>query len=87
MKHNIIQEIFFSLKDWLAASGHSSNFINPSNGDVMICDNDNVMANNERSGILGKARYMAPEIVAGGIPDKYSDRFSLSVILFMLFYL
>lgn len=35
---------------------------------------------------MGKARYMAPEIVAGGIPDKYSDRFSLSVILFMLFY-
>ena len=31
MKHNIIQEIFFSLKDWLAASGHSSNFIKPSN--------------------------------------------------------
>ena len=29
---------------------------------------------------------MAPEIVAGGVPDKYSDRFSLSVILFMLFY-
>ena len=35
---------------------------------------------------MGKARYMAPEIVAGGIPDKRSDRFSLSVILFMLFY-
>jgi DNA-binding helix-hairpin-helix protein with protein kinase domain len=35
---------------------------------------------------MGKARYMAPEVVAGGIPDKYSDRYSLSVILFMLFY-
>lgn len=61
-------------------------FIAPQTGDVLICDNDNVMPQGEKSGIMGKARYMAPEIVAGGIPDKYSDRFSLSVILFMLFY-
>lgn len=61
-------------------------FIDPKTGDVLICDNDNVMPQGEKSGIMGKARYMAPEIVAGGIPDKYSDRFSLAVILFMLFY-
>lgn len=61
-------------------------FIDPTNGDVLICDNDNVMPEGERSGILGKARYMAPEIVGGKMPNKYSDRFSLSVILFMLFY-
>ena len=61
-------------------------FIDPYTGDVLICDNDNVMPEGERSGILGKARYMAPEIVGGKMPNKYSDRFSLSVILFMLFY-
>lgn len=61
-------------------------FINPESGDVLICDNDNVMPQGEKSGIMGKARYMAPEVVAGGVPDKYSDRFSLSVILFMLFF-
>ena len=61
-------------------------FINPHTGDVLICDNDNVMPQGERSGIMGKVRYMAPEVVAGSIPDKYSDRYSLSVILFMLFY-
>lgn len=61
-------------------------FIDPQTGDVLICDNDNVMPEGEKSGIMGKARYMAPEIVGGGVPDKYSDRFSLSVILFMLFY-
>jgi serine/threonine protein kinase len=61
-------------------------FIDPNTGDVLICDNDNVMPQGEKSGIMGKARYMAPEVVAGGIPDKYSDRYSLSVILFMLFY-
>ena len=62
-------------------------FIRPEDGDVLICDNDNVFPQGEKSGIMGKARYMAPEIVAGGIPDKFSDRFSLTVILFMLIYL
>ena len=61
-------------------------FIDPQNGDVLICDNDNVMPQGEKSGIMGKARYMAPEVVAGSVPDKYSDRYSLSVVLFMLFY-
>ena len=61
-------------------------FIDPKTGDVLICDNDNVMPQGEKSGIMGKARYMAPEVVAGSIPDKYSDRYSLAVILFMLFY-
>jgi DNA-binding helix-hairpin-helix protein with protein kinase domain len=62
-------------------------FINPNDGDVLICDNDNVMPQGDKSGILGKARYMAPEIVTGkDSPDKYSDRFSLSVLLFLLVY-
>lgn len=62
-------------------------FIHPDTGNVLICDNDNVMPQGIKSGILGKARYMAPEVVGGqSAPDKYSDRFSLSVILFLLFY-
>lgn len=61
-------------------------FIEPQTGDVLICDNDNVMPDGRKSGIMGKARYMAPEVVGGKAPDKYSDRFSLAVILFMLFY-
>ncbi|MDR2366288.1 MAG: hypothetical protein LBD68_10650 [Zoogloeaceae bacterium] len=59
-------------------------FINPKTGGVLICDNDNVSAFGKSSGIAGKARYMAPEIVRGGAPDKQSDRFSLAVILFLL---
>ena len=60
-------------------------FINPKNGDVLICDNDNVSESGKSSGIAGKARYMAPEIVAKHTkPDKYTDRFSLSVVLFLL---
>ena len=63
-------------------------FINPQTGRVKICDNDNAFPNGEKSGILGKARYMAPEVVMGKtLPNAYSDKFSLSVILFMLFYM
>lgn len=59
--------------------------IEPQTGDVLICDNDNVMGHGQSSGILGKARYMAPEVVRGDItPNKPTDRFSLAVILFML---
>lgn len=62
-------------------------FINPNTGDVLICDNDNIFPDGENSGILGKARYMAPEVVTGkSMPNKYTDRFSLSVVLFLLFY-
>jgi DNA-binding helix-hairpin-helix protein with protein kinase domain len=59
-------------------------FIDPRNGGVLICDNDNVSEFGKKSGIAGKARYMAPEIVLGADPDVKSDRFSLSVILFLL---
>ena len=67
-------------------------FFNPNNGNLLICDNDNVAANKKSLGVLGKMRYMAPEIVRGDIdkqtgkeqmPDVHSDRFSLAVILFM----
>lgn len=40
-------------------------FIHPETGDVLICDNDNVAPEGVTSGILGKARYMAPEVVTG----------------------
>lgn len=61
-------------------------FINPDTGEVAICDCDNVSPHGNNYGILGKARYMAPEIVMGKtLPNSYSDRFSLTVILFMFF--
>lgn len=62
-------------------------FIHPDTGDVLICDNDNVVPEGVNSGILGKARYMAPEVVTGKTkPSKQTDRYSLSVVLFLLFY-
>lgn len=63
-------------------------FINPNTGDVLICDNDNVAPNKVNMGIVGKSGYMAPEIVdKEAMPDRYTDYFSLGVILFILFYL
>ena len=67
-------------------------FLDTDTGDLLICDNDNVTADKKNLGILGKMRYMAPEIVRGDtdprtkerqMPDVHSDRFSLAVILFM----
>ena len=61
-------------------------FINPQNGQVLICDNDNVAPEGTDTGIIGKPRYMAPEIVLGkNKPNSLSDRFSMSVILYILF--
>lgn len=67
-------------------------FLDPQTGDLLICDNDNVTADKKNLGIIGKIRYMAPEIVRGDrdlktgkrqLPDVHSDRFSLAAILFM----
>ncbi len=61
-------------------------FINPQTGKVLICDNDNVAPNGTETGIIGKPRYMAPEIVLGkSKPNSLSDRFSMSLILYILF--
>ncbi len=63
-------------------------FINPDNGDVLICDNDNISPVNLDLGIKGFPRYMAPEIVTDkSMPNAHTDRYSLSVILFRLFYI
>ena len=64
-------------------------FIHPVTGDVRIADNDNVVPNSTQAGIVGKPRYMAPEIVTGQkeTPDTQSDLFSMAVILFILFFL
>lgn len=60
--------------------------IEPQNGGVLICDNDNIMGHGQSSGILGKPRYMAPEVFRGEkSPDKQTDRYSLAVVLFLLF--
>lgn len=57
----------------------------PINGDVIICDNDNVRINNEKniSQVLGTIEFMAPEIIMGKDgPSTSTDLHSLAVLLF-----
>ena len=62
-------------------------FFDPSNGDVLICDNDNVAPNKSSgSSVYGTPRFMAPEIVIGkSKPSRNTDLFSLAVLLFYMF--
>lgn len=63
-------------------------FINPDNGDVLICDNDNVAPFGVNLGVKGMPKYMAPEVVLDqSRPNTHTDRFSLAIILFRLFYI
>lgn len=62
-------------------------FLNPDNGDVLICDNDNVDIDGLGTGsIAGTPSFMAPEIVRGEAkPSTKTDLFSLAVLLFYMF--
>lgn len=63
-------------------------FINKGTGDVLICDNDNVAPDGENLGVGGTPGYMAPEIILHTAkPSTNTDLFSLSIILFELFFL
>lgn len=63
-------------------------FVNPDNGDLLICDNDNVAPYGESLGVGGKSRYMAPEVVLGLTkPNLDTDLFSLAVVLFLMIFI
>jgi serine/threonine protein kinase len=64
-------------------------FFDPSTGETLICDNDNVSANNSPSeSVLGTPDFMAPEVVLRKArPSRETDYFSLSVLLFYLFHI
>ena len=61
-------------------------FFDPQNGDVLICDNDNVAVDGQGVlGVLGTPRFMAPEVVRGeAVPSTQTDLFSLSVLIFYM---
>lgn len=60
--------------------------INMENGDVLICDCDNVAPDGSNFGIKGTLDYMAPEVLSGQAkPDTHTDEYSLAVLLFRLF--
>ena len=56
-------------------------------GEILICDCDNIAADGTNLGIARKQGYMAPEVVLGDVrPNVYTDRFSMAVVLFKLFF-
>ena len=61
-------------------------FFDAETGDVLICDNDNVAPRDMPGLVMGTPRFMAPEIVRGEAkPSRYTDQFSLAVLLFYIF--
>lgn len=68
---------------------HGNVFFNDKNGDILICDNDNVTVSGSAShGVLGTQRFMAPEIVRKeGSPNTYTDLYSLAVLLFYMLHI
>jgi serine/threonine protein kinase len=60
----------------------------PTDGDIRVCDNDNVGVSDEPASIGGTLRFMAPEIVRGeALPNTQTDLYSLAVLLFHMFML
>ena len=64
-------------------------FFDPANGDVLICDNDNVTVNKDsESATNGTPRFIAPEIIKKkGFPSTETDLYSMAVLLFYMFML
>ena len=64
-------------------------FLNPDTGEILICDNDNVVVNGESlEGVQGTLGFMAPEIIKGEKgPSTETDLFSLAILLFYMFML
>lgn len=62
-------------------------FIDTDTGDVLVCDCDNVAPDGDNFGIGGMPGFMAPEVVRGiAKPGVLTDRYSLAVVLFKLFF-
>ncbi|MYH63868.1 MAG: serine/threonine protein kinase [Caldilineaceae bacterium SB0675_bin_29] len=60
-------------------------FFDPENGEIRICDNDNVGIDGQSSAIDGTVGFMAPEIIRGeASPRSQTDLFSLAVLLFYM---
>ncbi len=61
-------------------------FFDPDTGEILICDNDNVTVDGKDiGGVLGTPRFMAPEVVRGGVsPSIQTDLFSLAILMFYM---
>jgi DNA-binding helix-hairpin-helix protein with protein kinase domain len=58
-------------------------FLDPKDGRVLICDNDNVNVDGADASIYGTRKFMAPEVVRREcLPNSRTDLFSMSVLFF-----
>jgi DNA-binding helix-hairpin-helix protein with protein kinase domain len=63
-------------------------FWNDATGDVLICDNDNVIENGQKPEVPGTIGFMAPEVTTSeALPSIETDKHSLAVLLFYMFML
>jgi eukaryotic-like serine/threonine-protein kinase len=63
-------------------------FWNDATGDVLICDNDNVIENGRKPEVAGTIGFMAPEVTtSSAYPSIETDKHSLAVLLFYMFML
>ena len=92
---NVVRSCYFLAEAFDSLHNHglcykdisiSNLFLNPDDGRILICDNDNVAVNGAgRGATLGTAGYMAPEVLLGQArPSTDSDLFSLAVLIFRL---
>lgn len=59
--------------------------VNPLNGNIVVCDNDNVLPNGSEPEILGMIDFQAPEISKGtSRPEAMSDLYSLAVLFYQI---
>ena len=60
-------------------------WINPEKIKILISECDKIAQSDKEIGILGKPRYLAPEVVLGKAkPNNQTDRFSMAIILYII---
>lgn len=65
--------------------GDGNVFVNPSTGEILMCDNDNICSVHRVPRVLGTPRFMAPEVVRGEKPaSTVSAGHSMVIMLFLL---
>lgn len=62
-------------------------FLDPANGDIAICDNDNVDINGAPASVYGTRKFMAPEVVRReALPTAQTDLYSMAVLFFYILF-
>ena len=73
------------LRGWCYKDINEGNiYINNKTGEVRIADCDNISVQSVET-VRGTHGFMAPEIYENGVPDTYTDYFSMAVLFYRLF--